>query len=149
MAIARAVDRRLFFLFNRAHTRLAKLADHYLAGSSGVSTSQAAVLTYLGYHDGCRLSDLADGVGRNNSAITGLITRMEKLGLVTRNKTLDGRSRAVYLTNEGWRLREIVREDFRSFNEKLTRGMNEFEIEAVIKFLNISIENVTPTNNSR
>jgi len=149
MAIARAVDRRLFFLFNRAHTRLAKLADHYLSASSGVSTSQAAVLTYLGYHDGCRLSDLADGVGRNNSAITGLITRMEKLGLVTRNKTLDGRSRAVYLTEEGWRLREIVREDFRSFNEKLTRGMNESEIEAVIKFLNISVENVTPANDAK
>jgi len=144
MAIARTVDRRLFFLFDRAHTKLAKLADYYLASSSGVSTSQAAVLTYLGYHDGCRLSDLADGVGRNNSAITGLVTRMEKLGLVTRNKTLDGRSRAVYLTDEGWRLREVVREDFRSFNEKLTRGLSETEVDAVIKFLNLSIENVTP-----
>lgn len=142
MAIARAVDRRLFFLFDRAHTRLAKAADHYLAASSGVSTSQAAVLTYLGYHDGCRLSDLAEGVGRNNSAITGLVTRMEKRGFVTRNKTMDGRARAVYLTDKGWRLREIVREDFRSYNEKLTRGLTETEINAVIKFLNLAIENV-------
>ena len=144
MAIARTVDRRLFFLFDRTHTQLSKMADHYLASSSGVSTSQAAVLTYLGYHDGCRLSDLADGVGRNNSAITGLVTRMEKLGLVSRNKTLDGRSRAVYLTNEGWRLREIVREDFRKFNEKLTRGLTDSEINAVVKFLNLSTENVDP-----
>ncbi len=144
MAIARTVDRRLFFLFNRAHTQLAKFADYHLAGSSGVSTSQAAVLTYLGYHDGCRLSDLANGVGRNNSAITGLVSRMEKLRLVSRKKTLDGRSRAVYLTDEGWRLREIVREDFRSFNEKLTRGLTESEVDAVIKFLNLSIENVAP-----
>ena len=144
MAIARTVDRRLFFLFDRTHTQLSKMADHYLASSSGVSTSQAAVLTYLGYHDGCRLSDLADGVGRNNSAITGLVTRMEKLGLVSRNKTLDGRSRAVFLTDEGWRLREIVREDFRKFNEKLTRGLTETEVTAVVKFLNLSIENVDP-----
>ena len=142
MAIARTVDRRIFFLFDRAHTKLAKTADHYLAASSGVSTSQAAVLIYLGYHDGCRLSDLAEGVGRNNSAITGLVTRMEKLGLVTRNKTMDGRSRAVYLSDEGWRLREIVREDFRKFNEKLTRGLSESEIDVIIKFLNQSVENV-------
>ena len=142
MAIARTVDRRLFFLLDRTHTQLSKMADHYLASSSGVSTSQAAVLIYLGYHDGCRLSDLADGVGRNNSAITGLVTRMEKLGLVTRNKTLDGRSRAVFLSDEGWRLREVVREDFRRFNEKLTRGLTESEITTVVKFLNLSIDNV-------
>ena len=142
MAIARTVDRRIFFLFDRAHTRLAKRADHYLAGSSGVSTSQAAVLIYLGYHDGCRLGDLAEGVGRNNSAITGLVTRMEKIGLVTRNKTMDGRSRAVFLTDEGWRLREIVREDFRKFNERLTRGLTDTEINAVVKFLSLSVENV-------
>jgi len=61
---------------------------------------------------------------------------MEKLGLVTRNKTMDGRSRAVYLSDEGWRLREIVREDFRKFNEKLTRGLSESEIDVIIKFLN-------------
>lgn len=142
MAIARTVDRRLFFLLDRTHTRLAKSADKYLSGSSGVSTSQAAVLIYLGYHDGCRLSELADGVGRNNSAITGLVSRMENLGLLTRNKTMDGRSRAVYLTEEGWRLREVVREDFRTFNEKLTRGLTESDVDAVIKFLNLSVENV-------
>jgi len=142
MAIARTVDRRMFFIFDRAHTRLSKAADNYLASSSGVSTSQAAVLIYLGYHDGCRLGDLAEGVGRNNSAITGLVTRMEKIGLVTRNKTMDGRSRAVFLTDEGWRLREVVREDFRKFNERLTRGLTDKEIDAVVKFMSLSIDNI-------
>jgi len=61
MAIARPVDRRLFFLFDRAHTQMAKTADNYLASRSGVSTAQAAVLIYLGYNDNCRLSDLAEG----------------------------------------------------------------------------------------
>ena len=67
---------------------------------------------------------------------------MEKIGLVTRNKTMDGRSRAVFLTDEGWRLREIVREDFRKFNERLTRGLTDTEINAVVKFLSLSVENV-------
>ena len=50
MAIARPVDRRLFFLFDRAHTQMVKSADNYLASRSGVSTAQAAVLIYLGYN---------------------------------------------------------------------------------------------------
>ena len=145
MAIVRATDRRLFFLFDRAHTRLAKLADNFLASSSGVSSSQAAVLLYLGYHDGARPSDLAEGIGRNNSAVTGMIDRMEKLGLVARrSKNMDGRTRSIYLTDQGWKLRETVRDDFRRFNEQLTRGMTESEIETVIKFLNQSVENIDP-----
>jgi len=49
MAIARPVDRRLFFMLDRAHTQLAKAADVHLAARSHVGTSQAAVLIYLGY----------------------------------------------------------------------------------------------------
>jgi len=144
MAIARTTDRKLFFHFDRAHTKLAKAADQFLAATSGVSRAQAAVLIYLGYHDGCRPSDLADGIGRNNSAVTGLIDRMEKIGLVSRSaKNMDGRTRSVFLTDQGWKLRELVRDDLRRFNEHLTRGMTESEIGIVIKFLNQSVENVT------
>lgn len=144
MAIARPVDRRLFFMFDRAHTRLSKAADMHLAKRSKVGTSQAAVLIYLGYHDNCRLSELADGTGRNNSAITGLVTRMEKAGLVIRNKGFDdGRAKTVSLTGEGWALRETVMNDFRDFNEKLSRGMSEDEMTAVLKFFDIAAGNVT------
>ena len=84
MAIARPVDRRLFFLLDRAHTQMAKAADNYLAPRSGVSTAQAAVLIYLGYNDNCRLSDLAQGTGRKNACLLytspsprdGLLSRM-------------------------------------------------------------------------
>ena len=64
MAIARPIDRRLFFFLDRAHTQMAKAADIFLSTRSGVSTAQAAVLIYLGYNDNCRLSDLAKGTGR-------------------------------------------------------------------------------------
>jgi len=143
MAIARPVDRRLFFLFDRAHTQMAKAADNYLAARSGVSTAQAAVLIYLGYNDNCRLSDLADGTGRKNSAITGLVSRMETDNLVKRNNQMsDRRSKTVSLTGKGWALREDVMNDFRDFNEKLIKGMNEAEVETVLKFLSLGTENV-------
>lgn len=143
MAIARPVDRRLFFMLDRAHTQLSKAADTHLAARSHVGTSQAAVLIYLGYHDNCRLTELADGVGRNNSAITGLVTRMEEAGLVNRGKSPDdGRTKTVSLTGEGWGVRETVMNDFRAFNEKLVKGLTQTEIDAVMKFLSLSVANV-------
>lgn len=145
MAIARPVDRRMFFMFDRAHTRLAKAADAHLSDRSGISRSQAAVLIYLGYHDNCQLSELADGVGRNNSAITGLVTRMEAAGLVARKKgSFDGRAKTVALTGQGWALRETVMTDFRMFNEKMIKGLSESEIEAVLKFFDVAAKNLDP-----
>lgn len=145
MAIARPVDRRLFFLFDRAYTQLAKRAEAYLSSRSGVSTAQAAVLIYLGYHDACRLSDLAEGTGRNNAAITGLVTRMERDGLVERTSLLsDRRAKAVTLTDVGWALREDVMNDFRDFNDRLIKGMSESDVEAVLKFLALAPKNTNP-----
>lgn len=132
-------------MFDRAHTQIAKAADAHLAARAGIGTSQAAVLIYLGYHDNCRLSELAEGTGRNNSAITGLVTRMEKAGLVMRGiGTDDGRAKTVSLTGEGWALRDTVMNDFRDFNERLARGLTDTEMDAVLKFFAIASDNVSP-----
>jgi len=61
MAIARTVDRRLFFLLDRTHTQLSGAADNVLAAGSGLGRAQAAVLIFLGYNDGCTLSAHAHG----------------------------------------------------------------------------------------
>jgi len=144
MAIARPVDRRLFFIFDRTHTQLSKEADNFLAKNTGLSTSQAAVLIYLGYHDRCRLTDLATGIGRNNAAISGLVSRMEKDDLLERiTLTSDRRAKAVALSDKGWAIREQVMNDFRDFNDRLVKGLSESEIEAVLKFLRLSPDNVT------
>lgn len=143
MAIARPIDRRLFFWFDRAHTIVAKEADLFLANNSGIGSAQASVLIYLGFHDGCHLSELAEGIGRNNPAVTGLINRMETAGLVERiHGGMDGRRKRVRLTDIGWAKREIVREDFRVFNERLTKGLTQAEMDAVLKFLTLAPENL-------
>ncbi len=143
MAIARPIDRRLFFWFDRAHTILAKEADTFLSRNSGLGTSQASVLIYLGFHDQCYLSELADGIGRNNPAVTGLVDRMEKVGLVERiHGGMDGRRKRVRLTDAGWAKREQVHEDFRTFNERLSKGLTQAEMDAVLKFLALAPENM-------
>ncbi len=143
MAIARPVDRRLFFLFDRAHTQLAKAAEQHLSHHSKVTTAQASVLIYLGYHDHCSLTELAEGTGRNNPAITGLVARMETIGLVTRiDDAYDRRSKRVMLTHAGWERRELVMDDFRDFNTRLIKGLSDQEVDAVLKFLSNAHKNV-------
>ena len=143
MAIARTVDRRLFFVLDRTFLQIAQAADMALAEGSGLGRSQAAVLVYLGYHDGCSLTELSDGTGRRNAAITGLVDRMEAAELITRKQSYgDRRQRTVHLTDKGWKIREAVMADFRDFNSQLTQGLNEAEVAAVMKFLSNSVGNV-------
>jgi len=81
MAIARTVDRRLFFVLDRTFLQLAQAADRTLAEGSGIGRAQAAVVVYLSYHDGCSLTELSEGIGRRNAAVTGLVDRMEAASL--------------------------------------------------------------------
>jgi len=143
MAIARTVDRRLFFVLDRTFLQIAQAADKALSEGSGVGRAQAAVLVYLGYHDGCTLTELSEGTGRRNAAITGLVDRMEAVDLISRKQSYgDRRQRTVHLTDKGWTVREAVMADFRDFNTQLTRGLTETETAAVMKFLSQSVGNV-------
>lgn len=144
MAIARTVDRRLFFVLDRTFLKLAQAADSTLAQGSGISRAQAAVLVYLGYHDGCTLSELAEGTGRKNAAISGLVDRMEMSELILRKQSYgDRRQKLVSLTDKGWTAREDVMTDFRDFNTRLTQGLSEAETAAVMKFLARSVDNIS------
>lgn len=143
MAIARTIDRRLFFVLDRAFLKLSQAADQRLSEGSGIGRAQAAVLVYLGYHDGCTLSELAEGTGRKNAAISGLVDRMEAADLILRKQSYgDRRQRMVFLSDKGWVMREAVMADFRDFNAQLTRGLSESETETIMKFLSKSVENV-------
>ncbi len=147
MAIARTVDRRLFFVLDRTFLQIAQAADIALSEGSGLGRAQAAVLVYLGYHDGCTLTELSEGTGRRNAAMSGLVDRMEAVDLISRKQSYgDRRQRTVHLSDKGWKAREDVMSDFRDFNTQLTRGLNEAELAAVMKFLSQSVVNVQKKN---
>jgi len=140
MAIARPTHRRLFAVFDHAYGRLSRRAGAVLA-PTGVKPAQATALVYLGYHNGCQLSELAAGVGAGNAAVSGLVNRMEKSGLVERRKLQsDGRGKTVHLTPTGLAKREQVMEHLRSLDEKLSKNFTDAEMETVYKFLNVASE---------
>lgn len=138
MAIIRPTHRRLFSVFDHAHGRLSRQAGQALA-TINIKPAQATALVYLGYHNGCQLSELAQGVGHNNSAITGLVSRMEKSGFVTRRALQsDGRGKSVHLTDKGLLKREKVMEVLRRIDERLSKNFTDAEMETIYKFLNIA-----------
>ena len=140
MAIARPTHRRLFAVFDHAYGRLSRKAGLVLA-DAGVKPAQATALVYLGYHNGCQLSELADGVGAGNAAVTGLVNRMEKTGLVTRRKLQsDGRGKTVHLTSAGLAKREQVMDALRTLDEKLSKNFTDAEMQTIYKFLNVASE---------
>ncbi len=136
MAIARPIDRRLFLLLDRARNRLFKRANRKLLHSANITVAQGAALFYLSRHDGCLLSDLADGLDLNNSAITGLAARMEKAGLLERRPCAeDGRAMRATLTQRGREAHLAVREALRGFNAEIEDGFSAEEMDVVYRFL--------------
>ena len=91
-----------------------------------------------------QLSELAEGTGRKNAAISGLVNRMEASGLILRKQSYaDRRQKLVFLSDVGWASRDAVMTDLRDFNVQLTRGLSELETAAVMKFLDRSVKNVS------
>jgi DNA-binding MarR family transcriptional regulator len=59
--------------------------------------------------DGLKVTDIARKAGLDSSTMTGLLDRMERDGLVTRNTdAADRRTLRIYLTEEGKRIHEPV-----------------------------------------
>lgn len=140
MAIARPTHRRLFSVFDHAYGRLSRRAGVVLA-DVGVKPAQATALVYLGYHNRCQLSELAGGIGAGNAAVTGLVDRMEKTGLVMRRKLQsDGRGKTVHLTPAGLAKREQVMERLRTLDERLSKNFTDAEMETIYKFLQTAAE---------
>ncbi|PHR59850.1 MAG: MarR family transcriptional regulator [Robiginitomaculum sp.] len=136
MTIARPVDRRLFLLLDRARHKLFKRANIKLQAEIGISAVQGGALFFLGRHRDCLLSDLAEGLALNNSAITGLAARMEKAGLIERTRCkFDGRAWRISLTADGEAKRVLVTEQLRTFNSEISTGFSETEMDIVYRFL--------------
>ncbi len=76
----------------------------------GLTTRQCAILRILANREGARLSDLAQAAEITPSAMTRVLERLEKLGLVrrVRGSQEDGRAAAVEITAEGRKVRQRI-----------------------------------------
>jgi DNA-binding MarR family transcriptional regulator len=129
-------DRRVFFKLYLAQHMLSKRTDSLLKSSLGIRSVHLGAVFFLLMHDGCMLKELSKGLGLNNSAITGLVDRMEKAELVKREAcSVDGRSYRLYLTEKARTLGLNALPIAKELNDRLLQGFTDEEIDTVIRFL--------------
>lgn len=126
MAKIRAVDRRLFLLTEIAARRLNRAADTRLKAEAGISAAQAAVLFLLLRRGERRMGAISDVLSLNPPAVTGLVDRMVKAGLVKRKTDAgDRRGAVVALTARGRKAGTAADAILKDMNASLEEKLGE------------------------
>ena len=95
-------------------------------GRLNLTCPQALVLTVLGEEDPVPISTLAERTGSANSTVSGIVDRLEKLGLAKRQRSeLDRRVIYVCATEKYAALREKTSTDVSGYFDSLLRTMPE------------------------
>ena len=95
-------------------------------GRLNLTFPQALVLTVLGEEDPVPISTLAERTGSANSTVSGIVDRLEKLGLAKRQRSeLDRRVIYVCATEKYAALREKTSTDVSGYFDSLLRTMPE------------------------
>lgn len=132
-----AKDDRLIYLISMAHLAL-RTHIHGLFTKEGVrlTVPQATVLFLLQEREGRMMSEMGQILGVDNSAMTGLIDRLEKAGFVRREaKREDRRALLIRITPEGRGEAARAAGVIRGVNEEIKAGFETDQIEAFRKVL--------------
>ena len=127
---------RLFNLLNLARQNLFRSADAVFTSELGFSGTQVVALFALKGEEGCQLKDLGRLLQLKNSAVTGLVARMEENGLIVRGQSaLDARAGTLHMSPRGGEVLAAALPLLDSLNEQLKQGFSEEELAVVARFL--------------
>lgn len=130
------MDRRLFFLLNRAQHKMFNHVDQVCDERFAISVTQFGALMFIAKQPGAQAKDVAQALDLNKSAVTGLLKRMEKKQLLIRKGCeLDARAMRLYSSELGLEKLEQVMPLLQQLNETLSEGFSEAEIDVVLRFL--------------
>lgn len=112
--------------------------------SLGLTYPQYLVLMLLWEQDNRIVSDITERLRLETNTITPLLQRMEKQGLIVRQKSAaDSRQRIVSLTGEGKRLEEQVREIPNCLAREIVgKGMSEEDLRMLVALTDKFIETI-------
>ena len=129
-------DDRLIFLLGQARHRIITSLDKSLSETAGVTTAQSGALFYLMKNNGCLLRDLSRGLMLDNSAITGMVDRLEKRKFVKRrSSTRDRRALNIYLTDAGREAATKALTVVRKYNNAVKKGFSSEDIDMFRRIL--------------
>lgn len=105
--------------------------------SYGLTLAQSWILFALYLDDGLGVKGLAEKLGLDSSAVTGLIDRMEKEELLVRKvDPADRRAFQICLTPKGRNLAEEIFPIADQLNESMKAALEKGEWNAIMSFVN-------------
>jgi len=130
-------DDRLIFLLSTAQQAVMRHANKILAAEGvRITVAQSGILFLLKQQDRRMISELGRILGIENSAMTGLVDRLEKSGFVTRvMDPVDRRALLICATPAGLDEVEKAKPIIRRINEAIKTGFSEHEIDVLKRVL--------------
>ena len=126
---------RLIFLTLTAERRLRRWIGRR-GEDRGISAAASGVLLYLAAHPGASTGEVADAVDASPAGLSGLLSRLEKSGLITRAPDpADRRTIRVNLTADGKAALGVVQSALGELNGKITDGFSTQELAVVARWL--------------
>lgn len=131
-------NRQLFFLLNQARHSSMKYVDRHCKQLFGVSGVQIGALFYLKQHPNSLMKTMAKTLVLDDSAVTGLVKRLEKTEMVYRQRcTEDGRAFRLCLTKKGQKTANAVIPYLSEFNQNIEDQFSSDELEVIQRYLNL------------
>lgn len=127
---------RLFLKLNLAQRTLMKSVDREMLEKIGGSATQVAALFYLRDNDGSQLVDLSRELLQNKSAITTLVERMEKNGMLHKVPSqTDKRAFQLFITDKGKEMVRLALPFLDVYGNALSSGFSPEELAVIERFL--------------
>jgi len=124
------------FLLSAANRRVQRWIEAEMAAKGGLTSAQSGVLFFLGKQDGALIGEVAEALDTAPSAMSGLIDRMERAGLVERRADPgDGRAQRIHMTDKGRAGRDYAKAGLDYTNTEITDGFTQAEIDTVARWL--------------
>ncbi|HPE48017.1 MAG TPA: MarR family winged helix-turn-helix transcriptional regulator [Hyphomonas sp.] len=115
---------RFYHALQIAAHRLQKRADQALMEAAGISTAQSAVLAIVAGNPGMRQNQVAALLGLNESAVTAMVARLVKLGLLARARSSeDSRAWELSVTPEGEAALKAIEAPFAGVNALIDEAL--------------------------
>jgi MarR family transcriptional regulator, organic hydroperoxide resistance regulator len=130
-------DDRLIYLVFTAQLKLKTYLKNVLSEAGvSITPAQSGILFLLKRKNGQTMSELSQVLTVDNSTLTGLVDRLERLDFVKRNAgTADRRASHVFITDKGREEIDRARGVIHRVNEQIKADFTEDEVEAFRKIL--------------
>lgn len=129
--------RLISILYRKSQAYLNQALKQY-----GIAAGEYPIILYLCEKDGVTQEELAVYYGMDKSAITRVIQSLQEKSLLERAKDQnDKRCNRIFITKKGRASEKDIRQTLDRWNEIMTKGLTEEEVEELNRVLKFMVKN--------